>query len=202
MRTFIRHSLVWAVAATGLLGLSACGGGSSQPSADTAHSTVKKSGGAHHGPVDPSERAPEDMVSAVSAGKGGPPVALRFELRDAPQAGQALEVDLAILPNAPAINRLYAQFTSGEGIDMVDGGSMAAVEKPAQGQVIRHLVRVLPRNDGIYTVNAAVTVDLADGSVTRTFTIPVIVGEGLADVSGKPDNDGKDADAGIAPKAR
>ena len=201
MRTSIRIFL--AVAATGLLGLSACSGGSSsQPSADTAHSTVKKTGGAHHGPADPSERSPDDMVTAVSAGKGGPPVALKFELRDPPQVGQALEVDLAILPNAAAINRIYAQFTSGDGIDLVDGGSMTAVDKPAQGQVIRHLVRVLPKKDGIYTVNAAVTVDLADDSVTRTFTIPVIVGEGLAEASGKPDNDGKDAAAGTAPKAR
>ena len=127
---------------------------------------------------------------------------LKFELREAPQAGQALEVDVAILTDAPAINRLYAQFSGGDGIDLVEGSNLPAIEKPAPGQVIRHLVSVLPQKDGIYTFNAAVTVDLADGSVTRTFTIPVIVGEGLADVSGKPGNDGKDAAAGTPPKAR
>jgi hypothetical protein len=192
IRTFVAIAL--------LAGLSACGG--SKQSADTAQSSTKKSEGGHRGPANPSERSPADMVSAVSAGKGGPPVELKFELRDAPQAGQALEVDMAILSDAPAINRLYAQFTGGDGIDLVDGGNLAAIEKPTPGQVIRHLVRVLPQKDGIYTFNAAVTVDLADGSVTRTFTIPVIVGEGLADASGKPDNDGKGAAAGTAPKAR
>jgi hypothetical protein len=197
MRTPIRPFVAIAL----LAGLSACGGSSNQ-SADATHSTAKKSEGGHHAPANPSDRSPTDMVSAVSAGKGGPPVELKFELRDAPQAGKALEVDMAILSDAPAINRLYAQFTGGDGIDLVDGSNLAAIEKPAQGQVIRHLVRVLPQKDGIYTFNAAVTVDLADGSVTRTFTIPVIVGEGLADVSGKPDNDGKDAAAGTAPKAR
>ncbi len=193
IRTFVAIAL--------LAGLSACGGSSNQ-SADATHSTAKKNEGGHHGPANPSEHSTADMVSAVSAGKGGPPVELKFELRDAPQAGQALEVDMAILTDAPAINRLYAQFSGSDGIDLVEGSNLPVIEKPAQGQVIRHLVRVLPQKDGIYTFNAAVTVDLADGSVTRTFTIPVIVGEGLADVSGKPDNDGKDAAAGTAPKAR
>jgi hypothetical protein len=43
----------------------------------------------------------------------------------------------------------------------------------------------LPKQDGIFTLSAAVSVELADDSVTRTFTIPVIVGQGLADVSAK-----------------
>lgn len=168
-----------------LLGLSACGGSSKQ-SADASHSTAKKTA-SHHGAADTSERPTQDMVSAVSAGKGGPPVELKFELRDAPKAGEALEVDVAVLPDAPAINRLSGQFTGGDGIELVDGGDLTAVDKPAQGTAIRHLVHVLPKKDGIFTLNAAVTVDLADDSVTRTFTIPVIVGEGLAEVSPKSD---------------
>ena len=174
---------IWALAATAwLLGLSACGG--SKGSADTAHSSARQAT-AHRGAADPSGRAPDDMVAAVSAGKGGPPVGLKFELRGAPQPGQPLDVDIAILPDAPAISRLYARFMGGEGIDLVDGGELAAIDKPAQGAVIRHVLRVLPKQDGIYTFSAAVSVELADDSVTRTFTIPVIVGEGLADVSAK-----------------
>ena len=180
MKTF---NPIWALAATAwLLGLSACGG--SKGSADTAHSSAQQAT-AHRGVADPSGRAPDDMVAAVSAGKGGPPVELKFELRGAPQPGQPLDVDIAILPDAPAISRLYARFMGGEGIDLVDGGELAAIDKPAQGAVIRHVLRVLPKQDGIYTFSAAVSVELADDSVTRTFTIPVIVGEGLADVSAK-----------------
>lgn len=186
MRTSPRISRsVWALAATAwLLGLSACGG-SSKGAADVAHAPPKKAAPHSHGPANPSERAPDDMVSAVSPGKGGPPVELKFELRSAPQAGQPLDVDIAILPDAAAINRLYGQFRGGEGIDLVDGGEVAAVDKPVQGTVIRHVVRVLPKQDGIFTLSAAVSVELADDSVTRTFTIPVIVGQGLADVSAK-----------------
>ena len=205
MRTSSRIFLWALTASAGLLALSACGGSSKQ-SADGSHSTAKKTA-SHHGSADPSERSTQDMVSAVSPGKGGPPVELKFELRDAPKAGEALEVDVAVLPDAPAINRLSGQFTGSDGIDLVDGGDLAAVDKPAQGSAIRHVMHVLPKKDGIFTLNAAVTVDLADDSVTRTFTIPVIVGEGLADVSPKSDgpksdSNSKDAAAGTAPKAR
>jgi hypothetical protein len=178
-----------------LLGLSACGGSSNKPA--DAQSSVKKTV-VHHGAADPSARSPEDMVTAVSPCKAGPPVELKFELREAPKAGEALEVDVAILPDAPAINRLYGKFSGGDGVDLVDGGDLAAVDKPPQGTAIRHLLRVLPKKDGIYTVNATVTVDLADDSVTRTFSIPLIVGDGLADMSAKAESDGKDT----APKAR
>jgi hypothetical protein len=185
MRTSSRIFLWVLTASAGLLGLSACSGSSNQ-SAQASHSTAKKTA-SNHGSADPSERPTQDMVSAVSAGKGGPPVELKFELREAPKAGEALEIDVAVLPDAPAISRLSGQFTGGDGIDLVEGGDLVAVDKPSQGAVIRHLVRVLPKEDGIFTLNAAVTVDLADDSVTRTFTIPVIVGEGLADVSPKSD---------------
>jgi hypothetical protein len=43
----------------------------------------------------------------------------------------------------------------------------------------------LPKQDGIFTVTAAVTVTLANDSITRTFTIPVVVGEGLPELTAK-----------------
>ena len=190
----------WAlVVVTVLLGLSACGSSSKDSSQATTHHSAKQAAASQHG--DGSERAPEDMVAAVSAGKGGPPVELKYELRGAPKAGEELDVDIAVLPVSAAINRLYARFQGGGEIELVDGAEISAIEKPAQGSVIRHLLRVLPKQDGIFTLNAAVSVELADDSVTRTFTIPLIVGEGLADLSAKSEGDGKDAAAGTSPKA-
>jgi hypothetical protein len=122
------------------------------------------------------------MVAAVSAGKGGPPVGLKFELRTTPEAGQPLDVDLVVVPDAPDIGRILARFEGGDSLAVVDGGDLEAVDKPASGAIIRHLVRVLPKEDGIFTLNAAVTVDLPTESITRTFTIPVIVGEGLPEL--------------------
>jgi hypothetical protein len=182
MKTSTRISrAVSGVAVAGaLLGLFGCG--SSSGSADSAHSSHKS---ATRQTTDPAARPPEDMVAAVSVGKGGPPVGLKFELRSVPQAGQAVDLDLAVLPDAPAIDRIDGKFDGGENLPLVEGGDLGAVDKPAQGTVIRHVVRLLPKQDGIFTVTAAVTVTLANDSITRTFTIPVIVGEGLPELTAK-----------------
>jgi hypothetical protein len=125
------------------------------------------------------------MVTAVSASKAGPPVELKFELLERPEAGQPLDVDIALLPDAPTISRLYAKFQAGEGISVVEGDELSQVDKPAAGAVIRHQVRVIPKQDGIFTLSAIVSVDLANDSLTRTFSIPVIVGEGVPEPAAK-----------------
>jgi hypothetical protein len=197
MKTSTRISRVgWTVAVAGLLlGLSACG--SSSKSADAAHS---KQTSANKRVTDPATRPPEDMVAAVSIGKGGPPVGLKFELRASPQAGQLVDLDLAVLPDAAAIERIDGRFDGGESLSLVEGGDLGAVEKPTQGSVIRHVVRLLPKQDGIFTVTAAVTVTLANDSITRTFTIPVVVGEGLPELTAKSEASDSDT-AGTSSKS-
>lgn len=157
---------------------SSSGSGTDSPGAKSkkAHTQVS---------TDPAERPVADMVAGVSPSKAGPPVALKFELREPPQAGQMLDVDIAVLPDAPAINRIYGKFQGGEGLDLVEGGELPAIDKPAVGSVIRHVVRVLPKQDGIFTVSATVSVDFEGDSITRTYWIPVIVGEGLPEQSTK-----------------
>jgi hypothetical protein len=169
----------WIVAVTVSVALLAGCGSSSGSSTSSAGSRTKKA----HTQVstDPAERPPADMVAGVSPSKAGPPVALKFELRQAPQAGQLLDVDIAILADAPAISRIYGKFQGAEGLDLIEGGELPAIDKPAVGSIIRHVVRVLPKQDGIFTVSATVSVDVADDSLTRTYSIPVIVGDGLTE---------------------
>lgn len=199
MKTSTRISRAgWTVAvALLLLGLNGCGS-SSSASGDAAHSGAKKT---FHRVADPSSRPPEDMVAAVSAGKGGPPVGLRFEVRSSPEAGQPVDVDLAILPNAVAIDRIVGNIQGGDNVSVVEGGDIPAVEKPAQGTVIRHVVRLLPKQDGIFTVTAAVNVDLGTESITRTFTIPLIVGDGLPELAAKSEVADAEPVAGTGPRS-
>ena len=163
------------------LALAGCGSSSSQ--AGATGSGKKKV--VHARTLEPGNRSPDDMVSAVTAGKAGPPVSLKFELRQPPKPGEALDVDVAVLPDAPAINRIYGRFQAGEGLDLVDGGQLGQVDKPAAGSIIRHLVRILPKQDGIYTLTATISVDQGDDSMTRVFSIPVIVGDGLPESTAK-----------------
>jgi hypothetical protein len=196
MKTSTRISRAGCVAAVigTLLGVYGCG--SSSGNADSAHS--KQKGNGSQRVSDPSNRPPGDMVTAVSAGKGGPPVGLKFELRATPQVGQPVDLDLAVLPDAPAIERIDGRIDGSENLPLVDGNELAPVEKPAQGSVIRHVVRLLPKQDGIFTLTAAVTVTLANESITRTFTIPVIVGEGLPELTAKSESPDSDSAAGTS----
>jgi hypothetical protein len=197
MKTSTRISRAGCVVAVAvaLLGLYGCG--SSSGTADSAHS---KQHSVAQRVTDPANRPPQDMVAAVSAGKGGPPVGLKFELRSIPQAGEPVDLDLVVLPDAPAIERIDGRFDGNENLTLVDGGDLAAIEKPAQGSVIRHVVRLLPKQDGIFTVTAAVTVTLPNDSITRTFTIPVIVGGGLPELTAKSAASDGDSATGTAAK--
>jgi hypothetical protein len=201
MKTSIRISRAgWAVAAVALvLGLEGCGS-SSSTSGDAAHSGAKKAN--FHRSADPASLAPEDMVAAVSAGKGGPPVGLRFEVRSGPETGQPVDIDLAILPNAPAIEHLEGKVRGGENVAVVEGAEIPAVEKPAQGAVIRHVIRLLPKQDGISIITVAINVDLGNDSITRIFTIPVIVGDGLPELATKSEVADADSVAGTGSRSR
>jgi len=165
----------WAVAVMLFFGLAGCGS-----SSDTAAKVDAKNKKAHaHLTIDPSSRSPADMVTAVTPAIEGPPAEIKFELRQQPRAGQMLDVDIAVVADAPQIDRIYAKFQGSPGLDLVEGAELASVAKPAAGTVIRHVVRVLPKEDGIFTVSATVSVDLANDSITRSYSIPVIVGDGL-----------------------
>ena len=169
----------WAVALMVGLGLLVgCGSSSGSGHDPAAASKTKKA--PTRVSSDPAERPAADMVAGVTPSKAGPPVSLKFELREQPQAGQLLDVDIAVLADSPAINRIYGKFQGGEGLDLVEGGELPAIDKPAAGAIIRHVVRVLPKQDGIFTVSATVSVDLPDDSISRTYSIPVIVGDGLS----------------------
>ncbi len=194
MRTSTRT--VWLLGIALVLTLTGCGSSSSQ-SDDVVHGGKKffLKAQTH----DPASRSPDDMVAAVSAGKPGP-VGLKFEIRQSPQVGQPVDVDIAVLPDAPTINRVYGKFQAGEGLELVDGERLEQVDKPAAGSVIRHVVRVTPKQDGIFTLNATVSVDLAGDSLTRVFSIPVIVGDGMPESTAKTEVATGPAPAGTNPK--
>ncbi|MBV8909525.1 MAG: hypothetical protein JOZ89_02075, partial [Gammaproteobacteria bacterium] len=42
-----------------------------------------------------------------------------------------------------------------------------------------HAVKLLPQRDGVFTFNAVMTVDSGSSTSTQTFSIPLIVGEGI-----------------------
>ena len=124
----------------------------------------------------PGSEISPNMVSALGgAHTGSVPanVQVKFELRDRPAAAQPLDIDLVILPGA--VDRVYGRVEASDGLEVADGAQIAATDRPLEGMPVRHSIKVLPRKDGIYTVNAVVSVESGGQTSTQTFSFPVIV---------------------------
>jgi hypothetical protein len=128
-----------------------------------------------------------NMVSAVGGAHTGPAaVQLKFELRERPDVDRPLDIDVVILPASANLDRLYGKVEVADGLELAEGAQIAPAERPMEGIPIRHSIKVLPKKDGIFTVNAVVSADAAGQSWSQTFSIPVIVGAPLPEVPAKP----------------
>jgi hypothetical protein len=117
----------------------------------------------------------EQMVSAVSAGRTSTAISMHFSLGNLPVVNQALPVEIAIVPHRPFAS-VSAHFDGREGLALADGADFgpsanANVEKP-----LKHQLVLLPTQEGMFMITASVQTEGEEGSVTRVFSIPVIVG--------------------------
>lgn len=160
-----------------LLSLGACSSGGDNSAASAAAKPHKKAAkGAAKAGMDLSE-----MVSAVSASKPGPPVEMKFTLPIRPEVGQLTELDVALVPRAPVPDRVSVSFQVADGLEIIEGSQLEPVEKLVDGSPIRHVVKVLPKRDGIFALTAVVSFVVDNQDLTRTFSIPLITGEGLTE---------------------
>jgi hypothetical protein len=169
-----RGGRVAALACVGMIvaSLSGCGFSGS----DESGSSGKGSASAKNRPPSAGQA---DMVAAVSGSREAGLVDLKFTLLKRPKVGEPAEIELAITP-AVDLERLFVRFQAQEGLQIVSGGETEQLENPARGEPMGHKVTILARADGIYAVTAVVLADSETESVARTFTIPVIAGEGLS----------------------
>jgi hypothetical protein len=90
-----------------------------------------------------------------------------------------MDLDVAVVPRDPVPDSLSVSFQVAEGLDIVDGSQLERVDKLVDGMPIRHVVRILPKRDGIFALTAVVSFAVSNQDWSRTFSIPVIAGEGL-----------------------
>ena len=186
MTCILGRSLLLSVAVAVL-----CAGCGSSSSGDGAKPAAAK-------PVTPKRVSATDellrsMVSAVAANKPSTmPIQVKFDLRDRPHVGQPVDVELAIVPMSASVDRVSGKVVGEEGLEIVDGAQIAATDHPAEGTPIRQSVKVLPKQEGIFTVHALVTVEAGSDTSSETYAIPVIAGG---------DAPGPDAAAAVAAAA-
>jgi len=180
--TFWHAGWLAVVAAGCLLGASGCGS-SDQTGQSTASTASGKSHKPHKSsaPSKPGEEPLSDMVAAVSGSKAGPPVDLKFSLPVRPEVGQVTDIDVAVVPLDPVPDNVSVSFQVIDGLEIVDGSQLDRVEKLTGGTPIRHVVKILPKRDGIFALTAVVSFTASNQELNRTFTIPVIAGEGMPD---------------------
>lgn len=160
-----------AIVALGMaIGLSGCG--SSDPTAGTegrpATKTSRPAGDNH-----------PDMVAAVNASKTAGAVELYFSIPSAPVVGQPIDIQLVITPLTD-LERIIARFQATEGLEVMHGAESGPHDNPARGVEIPHTLTVRPKADGVYAIQAIVLSDSDTQSVSRTFSIPIIVGAGTS----------------------
>jgi len=166
------------LAAAALLCAPGCGSGDNTPKAATTR--AHKGRKAAESPALPGEQPLNEMVAAVTPAKG-PPLELKFALPVRPEVGQVTELDVALLPSQPVPDSVSISFQVVEGLEIVEGSQMERVEKLTAGMPIRHVVKVLPKRDGIFAISAIVSFTAGNVESTRIFSIPVIAGVGMPD---------------------
>src|ERR1700690_4592608 len=109
---------------------------------------------ANKGPT--AEQQTAGMTLAVGIGKAVLPLQLKFELAQRPQAGQALDINLALLPQIPAEGAVI-QASPSDGVEFAKAASEISVHALDEGGVYRETLSVTPTKDGVLLVGVNLT---------------------------------------------
>ena len=151
---------------SGCLCLVACD--DSPPAAESRAATPAKAAG-------PKLAVPgENMVAAVPAGKSARFIGVHFSLGNVPTVNQALPVEISIIPHEK-FTSLGASFETQDGLTMISGDVLPPGKDAAAEQPIKHQLALMPSRAGVFVITATVETEGEDGSVSRVFSIPVIV---------------------------
>lgn len=158
----------WVVACAAGILLAGCDDGPSAEAPGPAKVAAKPS-------QKPESPLPAEMVAAVSATRNANVVSVHFSLKGTPVVNKALPMDIAIVPHQ-AILALSVHFEARDGLAIATGNALERQTDPRPGSVIKHQLVLLPSKEGVFMVTAIVETETSEGSVSRVFSIPVIVG--------------------------
>ena len=121
-----------------------------------------------------------DMVTAVSSAHSTTPINMKFKLASRPSVGTALQLTVVLIPAADAnISRIYVSFQPVDGLQLQTDRTLD-IRSPDAGQPIEQQLSLVPQQSGVLTLNATVMVDMDGSSLSRSYSIPVIVSDNLS----------------------
>lgn len=122
----------------------------------------------------PEAQVPPNMVSAVSASKTAALISVHFRLETPPVVGKPLGVEIAVIPHR-AFNTLHALFETPDSVILAMGERFDAPGAVKAETVLTHKLVVQPTQEGVFLITAAVESESEEGTITRIYSIPVIV---------------------------
>jgi hypothetical protein len=114
------------------------------------------------------------MVAAVASERSAVAIGLHFALTRAPALNQGLPVNIAIVPHKDFAS-VSVHFFGQDGITLVSGDSLGPISEVDAEKPIKHQLVLMPTKEGVYVVNASVETTGADGTMSRIYSIPVVV---------------------------
>ena len=114
------------------------------------------------------------MVDAASQGKAQVPVTLKFDLQQRPVLGQALDINIAVLPQIDA-SAADIQIAGGDGLTLGLPTNQIVLPDVEAGQVYRQSVKVTPTAEGLLLLNLTILLKHDEITESRVFSIPIIV---------------------------
>lgn len=118
---------------------------------------------------------PPDMVAAVSASRSSGVIGVHFALGKQPVVGQALPVEIAIVPHQD-FTSVSAHFDGVDGLAVTVGDAMQPTTGVKAETIIKHQLVLLPTKEGVFMISAGLeTESPTEGTVSRVFSLPLIV---------------------------
>jgi hypothetical protein len=114
------------------------------------------------------------MVSAASQGKSALPILVKFDLLKRPTVGQALEIDIAVVPQITGTTATI-QIAGSEGLKLVAADSEIVFPAIEAEQVYRRTISVTPTTEGVLYLGLTVTLQHDEITESRAFSVPIIV---------------------------
>ena len=111
---------------------------------------------------------------AVSSTKNINVVSVHFVLNGAPTVNKALPVDIAIVPHK-SVSSLIVHFEARDGLAVAAGNVVERSTDPTPEKIIKHQLVLMTGREGVFMVTAIVETESSEGTISRIFSIPVIV---------------------------
>lgn len=135
-------------------------------------------GAQHRAAAGPAAKASDgvdpDLVGAVSTGAPEPAITLRFRLDARPVVGQPVQLLLALAPTPGAgIVHIHGALQSGDELQIQSPRSFD-VDVTPDGTVPSQPVTVIPRQPGVLSLTAVLSLGPEGSTPSRTYLIPLI----------------------------